>query len=96
MNLPGVCVAAAGGDTARCVAGGRLLEFNEAGEAVHEVPMTQDVTQLACTRDLLVAIIGSRRRLVWLDRETGRVLAEKAVGDALRLVSGGGAIWAVD
>lgn len=95
VNLPGVCVAAAGGDTARCVAGGRLLAFNDVGEAVLELPLTQDVTQLACTRDLLVAVTASRR-LVWLDQETGRVLAEKSAGDAPRLVSGGGAIWAVD
>jgi hypothetical protein len=95
VNLPGVCVAAAGGDTARCVAGGRLLAFNDAGEALLDVPMTQDVTQLACARDLLVAIIKSGR-LAWLDPETGRVLAEQAAGDAPRLVSGGGAIWAVD
>lgn len=95
VNLPGVCVAAAGGDTARCVAGGRLLSFSSSGEADLDVPMTQAVTQLACTRELLVAV-AENHRLVWLDPATGRLLAERAAGDTPRLVAGGGAIWAVD
>ena len=95
VNLPGVCVAAAGSDAARCVVGGRLLSFSGSGEAVFDVPMTQAVTQLACTRELLVAV-AENHRLVWLDPATGRLLAERAAGDTPRLVAGSRPGWAVD
>lgn len=95
VKLPGVCVAAAGGDTAWCAAGDRLLAFTETGSVRHDVPLTTGVSQLAAVDASLVATIDSSR-VAWLDPGSGRVLAAQAIGGVPQLVSGGGAVWAID
>lgn len=95
VKLPGVCIAAAGGDTAWCAAGERLLGFTATGTLRLDVPLAKGVTQLASVGESLIAVIESRH-VAWLDPTSGNVLATRVTGSAPQLVSGGGAVWVVD
>jgi hypothetical protein len=96
VDLPGAWVAVAGGGgTVWCATGDRLLAFDETGALRIEVSAPGAVHQLAATSDLLVAVRDAGV-LSWLDPGTGQEVASRPVGSALELVSGGGAIWAID
>jgi hypothetical protein len=96
VELPDRSVAAAGGgDTVWCAAGGRLLAFTEDGTRRLDVPLADRVTALAAGPALLVAVLASGA-IVWLDAQRGGVLIERPIGGAPTLVSGGGAVWAID
>lgn len=96
VELPGRCVAAAvGGDTVWCAAGGRLLGFTENGTRRFDVPLLDGVNHIGAGRGLLVASLGPGT-IAWLDPRSGSVLAKQPAGAAPLLVSGGGAVWAVD
>lgn len=96
VDLPNAWVAVAGGgDTVWCATGERLLAFDETGATRIDVSAPGSVIQLAATSDVLVAVLGSGV-LAWLDPRTGQEVATRPVGSALELLSGGGAIWAID
>lgn len=94
LSLPDVCSAAAGGAAVWCAAGGRLLAFGDAGERLRDVAAPRGLTQLAAAGELLVAVVDAR--VAWLAADSGKVVAHRAAGEAPELVTGGGAVWAVD
>jgi hypothetical protein len=53
------------------------------------------VKDLAVSGTSLIAALDSGA-IAWLDSRSGRVIAERPAGTALLLVSGGGAVWAID
>jgi hypothetical protein len=96
VELPGPCVAAAGGsDMVWCVAGKRLLGFTERGEGRVDSALDVAVSGLAVNGSTLVAVLDSGA-IGWLDAASGRVIAQRPAGSAASLVAGGGAVWAVD
>lgn len=78
-----------------CAAGRRLLAFDEAGGRRLEVPLSDEVTCLAAASRWLVAVQPAGT-LAWLNADDGTVRATQPAGRSTALISGGGAVWALD
>jgi len=77
-----------------CAAGGRLLSFEAAGTPRLNQSLA-GVRSLGASGFRLAAIL-DEGVIVWLDSRSGRETGRRAVSTKAVLVSGGGAIWAVD
>jgi len=95
VDLRAPCAAAAAtDDTVWCTAGGRLLAFEAAGTLRLNQPLSR-VCSLGASGSQLAAILEGGM-MVWLDPRSARETGRRAVGKNAVLVSGGGAIWAID
>jgi hypothetical protein len=95
VDLRAPCNAAVATDnTVWCAAGGRLLAFEAAGMPRLNQTLS-GVRSLGASGSLLAAILEGGV-IVWLDPLSGREAGRRPVGRTAVLVSGGGAIWAID
>jgi hypothetical protein len=95
VDLRAPCAAAAAtDDTVWCAAGGRLLSFEAAGTPQLNVPLP-GACSLGASGSRLAAILDAGV-LVWLDSRTGREVSRRPIASTAVLVSGGGAVWAID
>ncbi len=95
IDLRAPCAAAAATDnTVWCAAGGRLLAFEAAGTPRLDQPLS-GVRSLGASGSRLAAILEDGI-IVWLDPRSGRETGRLPVSQTSALVSGGGAIWAID
>jgi hypothetical protein len=94
VDLRAPCAAAAAtDDTVWCAAGGRLLAFEAAGTPRLNQPLS-GVRSLGASGSRLAVIAADA--IVWLDPRTGREVERRPIGKSAVLVSGGGAVWAID
>lgn len=78
-----------------CVAAGRVLRFDGSGNPTLDAPSAPGVRSLGAAGGTLAATLDPGV-VAWLDSASGAVRRERpGCGDAV-LVSGGGAVWAVD
>jgi hypothetical protein len=95
VDLPAPCrAAAATDDTVWCAAGDRLLAFEAAGTPKLDLPVS-GVRSLGASGSQLVAILQDGV-LIWLDPRNGREMGQLPIAQTAVLVSGGGAVWAID
>jgi len=94
VDLRAPCAAAAAvDDTVWCAAGGRLLAFDGAGTPRLNQPLS-GVLSLGASGSRLAAIRDGE--IVWLNPRTGREVGRRSISAPAVLVSGGGAVWAID
>jgi hypothetical protein len=77
-----------------CAAGGRLLAFEAAGAPRLDLPLS-GVRSLGASGSQFAAILDDGV-IVWLDPLSGRETDRRPVSRTAMLVSGGGAVWAID
>lgn len=95
VDLRSACTAAAAsGDTVWVAAADRLCAFDAAGTLRLDLPLS-GVRSLGASGSRLAAILDDEM-IVWLDPSNGREQGRWPVSRTAVLVSGGGAIWAVD
>lgn len=95
VDLRSLCTAAtATDDTVWAAAGGRLLAFEPAGTLRLDL-LLSGVRSLGASGSYLAAILDNEV-MVWLDPYSGREEGRQPIGQSAVLVSGGGAIWAID
>lgn len=95
VDLRASCAAAAAtDDTVWCAAGGRLHAFEATGTPRLNQSLSR-VRSLGATGSQLAAILDGGT-MVWLDPRSARETGRRTVGKNAVLVSGGGAIWAID
>lgn len=95
VDLRSLCTAAAAtDDTVWAAAGDRLFAFEAAGTLRLDLPLS-GVRSLSASGSYLAAILEDEI-LVWLDPQSGSEEGRRPVGRTAELVSGGGAVWAID
>ncbi|BFU95577.1 MAG: hypothetical protein NTNFB02_22990 [Nitrospira sp.] len=77
-----------------CASGGRLLAFEANGAPRLDLPFP-GVHSLGASGSRLAAILDDGL-IVWLDLRSGREVGRLPIGRTAVLVSGGGAMWAID
>jgi hypothetical protein len=95
VDLRAPCTAAAAtDDTVWCAAGGRLLAFEAAGTPRLNQALS-GVSSVGASGSRLAAIVDDGV-IVWLDPRNGRETGRRPLPVNSVLVSGGGAVWAID